>query len=864
MNDQNSNIRKRAARCHKWGANVVAIKRGDKRPAHKWKAFQEKRQPEEKAGALPWRKAVGFGVVCGYGGWRCFDIDDCTSFAVVRALLDALGLPTDYPWVVKSGSGSGWHNWFRCSGSLPPDLLKKKSGNAGVRTGQPKEAFEFDHLELRWERCQTVLPPSLHPSGGRYEFANRDSFSGAWPEDPPAEVTAERVAEAVRAVCQKASSKVKAESNQREKPGGVGGSQWKKKARQQAAGGSGSDDVKRIKDALTASGCEALISFARRQYGRGTETEPNGDVRILGNGGLLIDPETGLWYRHQAQTGGDCLDFIGHARYGAAWDPADASMFKPALEEAAQTCGFELNGRGAGHARRNGRAKPRQQGGGAKVTPAAVPVAGVLASDVERQPIRWIWPGRLARGETTLLDGDPGLGKSTLFCDLAARITTGRPMPGEEKPLRDGPGGVVLVTTEDSPSHTIRPRLDAAGADPSKVRIVQSVPTKNDDGSWSEKERVPILPDDLPVLKATAKNVDADLLVIDPLFAHLSGEVNTFKDSDVRSALAPLSAFAEEAGLAVVVIRHLNKRSGGSALYRGGGSIGIIGAARLAFAFGEDPENAGHLVLAPNKVNLGKMPPSLELCLQDSPGESEVACVKWLGTSDLSAQDLFNAKQKEPDSPALSEAKDFLREHLCGGPQRASEMYDAAEEAGIKKDTLKRARRELATAERTGGVGDSGYWQWVLAEKEKRQGEATSDEAPAPIHAADATIRPDRQKRRFSQSSNAAKKSKKVAESTFEANWPKNGTPGAEESAFEGREPNRGMGKDKGEGPSFECGQRVRTPKLEGTICDDEPGRNGRWPVRPDSDVNGEGVRYFDAAEITPLSAKASANDAPF
>ena len=215
------------------------------------------------------------------------------------------------------------------------------------------------------------------------------------------------------------------------------------------------------------------------------------------------------------------------------------------------------------------------------------PVAGVLGSDVERKPVRWIWKGRLARGEMTILDGDPGLGKSTMLCDLAARITTGRPLPGEEKPPRDGAGGVVLVTTEDSPSPTVRPRLDAAGADVGRVRIVPTVPTRGDDGG----ERVPKLPEDLDVLKATCRDVNADLLVIDPLLAHLSGEINTFKDGDVRSALAPVQTFAEEAELALVVVRHLTKASAGAnPLYRGQASIGIIGAARLALACWE-PEN---------------------------------------------------------------------------------------------------------------------------------------------------------------------------------------------------------------------------------------------------------------------------------
>jgi RecA-family ATPase len=161
------------------------------------------------------------------------------------------------------------------------------------------------------------------------------------------------------------------------------------------------------------------------------------------------------------------------------------------------------------------------------------PVAGVLASDVEREPVRWIWKGRLARGEMTILDGDPGLGNSTMLCELAARITTGRPLPGEEKPPRDGAGGVVLVTTEDSPSPTVRPRLDAAGADVGRVRIVPTVPTRGDDGGWDGGwdggERVPKLPEDLDVLKATCRDVNADLLVIDPLLAHLSGEIKRLR-----------------------------------------------------------------------------------------------------------------------------------------------------------------------------------------------------------------------------------------------------------------------------------------------------------------------------------------------
>jgi len=369
----------------------------------------------------------------------------------------------------------------------------------------------------------------------------------------------------------------------------------------------------------------------------------------------------------------------------------DGSITAGTLVDRAQEHGYTHPAKRNG-ARRNPGKSPQPR------APSGAPVAGVLASDVERKLIRWIWKGRLARGEMTIIDGDPGLGKSTMLCDLAARITTGRPLPGEDRPPRDGPGGVVLVTTEDSPSHTIRPRLDAAGADVGRVRIVQTVPTRGDDGGWDNgDERVPKLPADLDVLKATCRDVDADLLVIDPLLAHLAGEVNTFKDGDVRSALAPVQAFAEEAGLALVVVRHLTKASAGAnPLYRGQASIGIIGAARLALAFGEDPDNEDQLVLAPNKINLGKRPPSLALRLEDCPDVPDVARVEWQGTSECSASDLFSTQAGgDRRDQRTEQAEAFLKEVLAEGPRRSTEVHDLREERGISRNTFYRAKDNL-------------------------------------------------------------------------------------------------------------------------------------------------------------------------
>jgi hypothetical protein len=353
------------------------------------------------------------------------------------------------------------------------------------------------------------------------------------------------------------------------------------------------------------------------------------------------------------------------------------------------------------------------------------PTVGRRVSEIERERIRWLWRGRLALGELTIIDGDPGLGKSTLLCDVAARISAARPMPGEEgTPTGTEGGGVVIVTTEDSPAHTIRPRLEAAGANLDKCTVVETVPTRADDGSWTGPKRIPRLPEDLPALRFACEDVGARLLVIDPLMAHL-GDANAHKDQDVRAALAPLSTLAEEQDMAVAVVRHLNKASGTNALYRGGGSIGIIGAFRIGLLFGEAPQSGAgkkaggesRLALTHNKNNLGEAPASLALRLESSPDVPDVARVAWEGICDVSAGDLLQSSGGggETHTPATDEAEDFLRAQLAGGPRLSAEVHTAREEAEISKRTVKRAKQNLGiTSERI--KPGSSRWYFVPPE----------------------------------------------------------------------------------------------------------------------------------------------------
>jgi hypothetical protein len=323
---------------------------------------------------------------------------------------------------------------------------------------------------------------------------------------------------------------------------------------------------------------------------------------------------------------------------------------------------------------------------------------GILLSEVEPEAIDWRWPLRIARRKITLLDGDPGLGKSVLAIDWASRMTRGLPWP-------DGAAcssaGVVILSAEDGLADTIRPRLDACGADVTRVVAVQSV---------GDDDHSPVIPADLPRVEAAIARVGAGLLIVDPLMAYLDGNTNSYRDQDVRRALRPLAELAERTGVAVVVIRHLNKAPGGPAMYRGGGSIGIIGAARIALLVGRDPEDEDRRVLAPLKVNIGPKPPALAYRLEEAPNGS--VRVAWEGECSLTAEQLLAAPTDEEERGAIVEADEFLTDFLAAGPMATKTVIVEAGKAGIAERTLRRAAKRRGVRHRKLGMG--GGWVWEL------------------------------------------------------------------------------------------------------------------------------------------------------
>jgi AAA domain-containing protein/uncharacterized protein DUF3854 len=331
--------------------------------------------------------------------------------------------------------------------------------------------------------------------------------------------------------------------------------------------------------------------------------------------------------------------------------------------------------------------------------------AGRLLSEVEPERVSWLWPRRIPRGKVAVLDGDPDNGKSVLTTDLAARVTAGLDLP-DGTPTETA--GVVIVSAEDGANDTIRPRFDAAGGDPTRARLL------GDEEPFA-------IPDDIPRLERAVRQVGAALVVIDPIMAFLSGDVNSNRDQDVRRALTPLKQMAERTGAAVVLVRHLNKTPGGNPLYRGGGSIGIIGAARSGMVVGRHPDDEEMRVLAGQKNNLSLPPESLAYRIETA--DNGAARIVYEGVSEATAGQLLRVPADEEEKSALTEAKEFLLSELRPRPMSAKQVKKNAEEADVAYRTLKRAKQALGV--RSEKESD-GSWTWSLPDKATEGGQSST------------------------------------------------------------------------------------------------------------------------------------------
>ena len=330
----------------------------------------------------------------------------------------------------------------------------------------------------------------------------------------------------------------------------------------------------------------------------------------------------------------------------------------------------------------------------------------ICLEDVEAKLVDWFWRTYIPAGAITILDGDPGDAKSTLALDLAARYSRGDAMP----PYPPGtgehyPGNTLVISCEDDLERTIKPRLLAAGGCVKRIHALQAVKTCDGDD-----ERHVQLPLDIRLIEKILVEKQIGFLVIDVLSSVTQEGTSMNEDGDMRRLMTPLTAMAQRTQVTVLVIRHLNKKQGLNAMYRGTGSIAITAAARSVLAVAPHPSEPGRKVLVGVKHNLGPRPASLTYEIE--PVGNSLRLV-WGEPVELTAADVLGASGKGPKK--LDQAKAIVAEMLAAGPCSPKVVQLACKQAGIGEKTCKNAREELGVkSQKVGGYGSKGQWMLSL------------------------------------------------------------------------------------------------------------------------------------------------------
>lgn len=328
------------------------------------------------------------------------------------------------------------------------------------------------------------------------------------------------------------------------------------------------------------------------------------------------------------------------------------------------------------------------------------------AEEYEPLPIDWLVDQSIPLGAMVVVAGEPGLGKSQIAIRLAAAVTTGKGLPNNQPYANIG--SVIILANEDDAERTIRPRLEAAGADLAKVHIVEGVAR--------EGEEVDLFQLDMDIAELRTKTAglgDVRLIVIDPPGAYLGSQVDSYKDTDVRRVLAPIARLAQETGALILLVVHLNKRTDGSPQQRITGSTAWTAAPRAAFIALAQPATKKRY-LVPVKNNLGDDQKGFEYRIQEKllqyPNTTiKTSYVEWVGPSIFSAAELLNPPRSSKSS-VVDEAKLFLEDELANGPRLVSDIKASCTSAGLSWASIQRAKRDLSISSTK--LADA--WQWEL------------------------------------------------------------------------------------------------------------------------------------------------------
>ena len=326
----------------------------------------------------------------------------------------------------------------------------------------------------------------------------------------------------------------------------------------------------------------------------------------------------------------------------------------------------------------------------------------VKAQAFEPRPLEWLWKGRIPFKAVYMLDGDGGVSKSTLTCTMAAHISKGENWPdGAACPA----GRTILCNNEDLPEEIIVPRLIAAGADRERVHIM--LPGSDGD-SFS-------IPEKIEPLEREIAGQDVRLIVFDPMLDYLSTKTSNISEQQVRRAISYLTAFAQRANLAIILIRHLNKDAKQNTKYRGSGSVAFYALARAGLMVVQDPSERSRCLMLPNKANWSALQSGLAYRVESWEFEAEGAAIEtsrivWDGECAATTDDIHALEMTEMPERDVAEACQFLRTVLAEGPRTTEQLFNMAGREGLSKGAVFRARTLLDLDK----YYQEGEWRWSL------------------------------------------------------------------------------------------------------------------------------------------------------
>ena len=322
----------------------------------------------------------------------------------------------------------------------------------------------------------------------------------------------------------------------------------------------------------------------------------------------------------------------------------------------------------------------------------AVPLEIVKASDIEPKEVKWLWYPYIPFGKVTLLQGDPGDGKSKFMLSLAALLSKGEHLPFADEEERE-PITIIYQTTEDDADDTVVPRFNSAGGNGDNLIFI-----KEDMKSLSFGDNR---------IREAIEKYNAKLLILDPMSSYIGESCSMNNANETRAEFNHLIAVAKETGCAIVIIAHMNKMKDSNPLYRTNGSIDIAGAARsiLAIIRTANKEAPAERYLVQVKSNLAPTGSTILFEVAESG-------VNFVSEMEMTAEEAFSSLAPKMGRPNETElrAKDFILEMLQDGEMLANDCEAKLEEAGFKKSTIKKAKKKAGVVSHKKGF----LWYWSL------------------------------------------------------------------------------------------------------------------------------------------------------